>query len=68
MEVLSKMQQLSRASGDNRAAIERLACELVEKTGQMKRSTDQARAVGCPVTVHVKTEMLTSFTRLCPGR
>ncbi|MFC1680848.1 hypothetical protein ACFL1S_03515 [Pseudomonadota bacterium] len=68
MEVLSKMQQLSGASGDNRAAIERLSCQLVEQTSQMKRHTDQAKAVGCPVTVQIKTEMLTSFARLCPGR
>lgn len=68
MKVLGQMQQLSSASGDNRAALERLACQLVEKTNQMKRVTDQAKAAGCPVTVQVKPEMFAGFTRLCPGR
>ena len=68
MKVLSQMQQLSSASGDNRAALERLACQLVDKINQMKRVTDQAKAAGCPVNVQVKTEMLASFARLCPGR
>ena len=66
--ITSQMASLSRNRHGARAALERLACQLVDEVNKMKQAVAQAKASRCNIISQVNPDMYQRMTRLCPGR